>query len=77
MSTDSDRTRVTAAIRAAEAGTAGEIVCVIARHSSDYRLVPVAWAAALALFLTVLSINYARDMSVWRGLKTGDKTFGT
>jgi len=51
MISDSDRTRVTAAIRAAEAGTAGEIVCVIARHSSDYRLVPVAWAAALALFV--------------------------
>jgi putative membrane protein len=51
MISDDDRTRVTAAIRAAEAHTAGEIFCVIARHSSDYRLVPVAWAAALALFV--------------------------
>lgn len=45
----SDKARVTAAIRAAEANTAGEIFCVIARHSGDHRLVPIAWAAGLAL----------------------------
>ena len=39
------------AIRAAEARTTGEIYCVIAKHASDYRLVPIAWAAALALFV--------------------------
>jgi putative membrane protein len=50
MIADSDKGRVTAAIRAAEQRTAGEIFCVIARHSSDYRLVPIAWAAATALF---------------------------
>ena len=50
MISDTDRTRISAAIREAEAHTAGEIFCVIARHSSDYRLVPVAWAAAIALF---------------------------
>jgi len=49
MISDSDKTRVADAIRSAEARTAGEIFCVIARHSSDYRLVPVAWAAAIAL----------------------------
>jgi len=46
---EADKTRVAAAIRAAEARTDGEIFCVIARHSSDYRLVPMAWAAAIAL----------------------------
>lgn len=51
MISDLDKARVTAAIREAESRTAGEIFCVIARHSSDYRLVPVAWAAALALFV--------------------------
>jgi putative membrane protein len=50
MIDDSDKARVTAAIREAEQLTAGEIFCVIAQHSSDYRLVPVAWAAAVALF---------------------------
>ena len=49
MISESDKTRIADAIRAAEAGTAGEIFCVIARHSSDYRLVPIAWAAAIAL----------------------------
>jgi putative membrane protein len=48
--TDTDRTRITAAIREAESQTAGEIFCVIARQSSDYRLVPLGWAAAVALF---------------------------
>jgi putative membrane protein len=50
MIPDADKARVSAAIRKAEADTAGEIFCVIARHSSDYRLVPLAWAAAIALF---------------------------
>ncbi len=50
MITESDKSRVTAAIRAAEQRTAGEIYCVIARSSGDYWLVPVAWAAAAALF---------------------------
>ena len=49
MISQSDKARITDAIRAAEAGTSGEIFCVIARSSSDYRLVPLAWAAALAL----------------------------
>ena len=56
MISDADRTRVSAAIRAAEARTAGEIFCVIAQHSSDYRLVPVAWAAAAALFVPLPSL---------------------
>jgi putative membrane protein len=54
-----DKLRITAAIREAESQTAGEIFCVIAQHSSDYRLVPVAWAAAIALFapLPVLALT--------------------
>jgi putative membrane protein len=50
MIEESDKIRITAAIRDAEAHTSGEIFCVIAQHSSDYRLVPVAWAATIALF---------------------------
>src|SRR5262245_33017613 len=49
MSSEGDRARITDAIRAAETKTSGEIFCVIARHVSDYRVVPIAWAAALAL----------------------------
>lgn len=50
MITHSDKTRISDAIRNVESRTAGEIFCILARHSSDYRLVPVAWAAAIALF---------------------------
>ncbi len=57
MISQSDKTRVADAIRAAEARTAGEIFCVIARHSSDYRLVPIAWAAALALVVPLPLIS--------------------
>ncbi|TLU71127.1 hypothetical protein [Lichenicoccus roseus] len=49
MIADADKARVAAAIREAEKHTSGEIFCVIARHSSDYRLFPIAWAAAAAL----------------------------
>jgi putative membrane protein len=41
--------RIADAIRAAEARTTGEIFCVLARNAGTYRLMPVAWAAALAL----------------------------
>jgi putative membrane protein len=51
MISASDKERVSAAIREAEARTAGEIFCVIAKRSGDYRLIPVAWAAAAALFV--------------------------
>jgi putative membrane protein len=49
MLSQADKERIAGAIRAAEAKTAGEIFCVIAQRASDYRLVPVAWAAVIAL----------------------------
>ncbi len=49
MLTDQDRDRVAAAVRKAEVSTRGEIICVIAQESSEYREVPVAWAALAAL----------------------------
>jgi putative membrane protein len=63
MIPESQKQRVADAIRAAEAKTSGEIFCVIAQHSSDYRLVPIAWAAALALLLP-LPLIYLTDWSV-------------
>lgn len=44
-----DHARIAAAIRAAEAKTSGEIVCVLARSSSDYAALPALWAALIAL----------------------------
>lgn len=63
MITESDRTRIEAAIRTAESYTAGEIFCVIAQHSSEYRLVPLAWAASVALFVP-LPLIYLTTSSV-------------
>ena len=63
MITEIDKTRISNAIRNAEARTAGEIFCIIARHSSDYRLVPIAWAAAIAL-IAPLPFIYLTTWSV-------------
>src|SRR5215475_13245311 len=49
MISEAEKERVAEAIRQAEIKTSGEIFCVITRQSSDYRLVPVAWAALIAL----------------------------
>ena len=52
MISQADKARIAEAIRTAETKTSGEIFCVIARHASDYRLVPLAWAAAIALAMS-------------------------
>jgi putative membrane protein len=44
-----DQKRIASAIHAAEQQTCGEIVCVLARKSSDYAFVAVIWAALIAL----------------------------
>ena len=51
MLSDADKTRVADAIRAAETKTSGEIFCVLAQNAGAHRLVPIAWAAALALIV--------------------------
>jgi putative membrane protein len=70
MIAQSDKVRIADAIRAAEARTAGEIFCVIAQHSSDYRLVPIAWAAAIALLaplpLIYLTSSSAAVIYLWQ-----------
>jgi putative membrane protein len=58
MIAPSDMQRVVDAIRAAEMRTSGEIFCVIASASSSYRLVPIAWAALLALFVPLPLIYF-------------------
>src|SRR5262245_22347206 len=49
--TTDERKAIGDAIRAAEQRTCGQIVCVLARSSSDYSAVPIQWAAVLALFV--------------------------
>ncbi|MBU6461001.1 MAG: TPM domain-containing protein [Proteobacteria bacterium] len=46
-----DKERIQAAIRAAEAGTSGQFVAVVARCSDHYWSVPLLWASILALVL--------------------------
>lgn len=46
-----ERTRISDAIRAAEARTSGEIVCVLAQRSSDTTALPILIAAIAALAL--------------------------
>lgn len=49
MLTDADRATIEGAVREAETRTRGEIYCVLAEEASEYREVPLAWAAAAAL----------------------------
>jgi putative membrane protein len=62
---EQDRSRIAAAIRAAEARTSGEIVCVLARTSSDATALPVVLAALAALALPWLLVALT-EMSVHR-----------
>ena len=49
MLNDDERAKVKAAVRAAEGRTRGELYCVIAAESSDYRETPFLWAGLAAL----------------------------
>ena len=51
---EADHAKVTAAVTAAEAGTAGEIVTVVARRSDSYHDVGLHWAVLAMLFALVL-----------------------
>ena len=53
-----DRTRISAAIRAAEAKTSGEIVCVLAQSSSGATALPIFIAAIVALALPWLLVAF-------------------
>ena len=46
-----DHEAIATAIRHAEQRTCGQIVCVLARASSNYTYIPVLWATALALLV--------------------------
>jgi putative membrane protein len=71
---ESDRQRISAAIHAAEAKTSGEIVCVLARTSSDATALPVLMAATVALALPWLLVAFT-EMSVHRILLLQIATF--
>jgi putative membrane protein len=51
MISEADKARIADAIRSAESKTSGEIYCVLAHNAGAYRLVPMAWAALIALIV--------------------------
>lgn len=57
---ESGQRRISAAIRAAEAGTGGEIVCVLAKASSNGAAYAVVWSALLALAAPWLLIAFTQ-----------------
>jgi putative membrane protein len=58
---DADHDRVSAAVAAAEANTAGEIVTVVAERSDGYSDVALAWSAAIA-FTALLALALLPDL---------------
>jgi putative membrane protein len=62
---DEDRHRISKAIRAAEAKTSGEIVCVLAQTSSDAIALPILIAAVAAFALPWLLVAFTA-MTVYR-----------
>jgi putative membrane protein len=60
-----DRTRISAAIGAAEARTSGQIVCVLAQSSSGATALPIFIAAVAALALPWLLVAFT-DLAVQR-----------
>jgi len=49
-----EKQQIAEAIRVAEANTQGELVCVIAPASNDYRFLPLLWSVLIALSLPAL-----------------------
>jgi len=56
--THEDHEAISAAIRAAEARTSGQIVCVLSHTSSSYAFAPILWASLLALLVPWLLIYF-------------------
>ena len=56
MLSEHDHKRIADAVTDAELGTTGEITCVLAQHVSNYREVPLAWAAMVSLCLPPLLV---------------------
>jgi putative membrane protein len=72
MLTDADHKQIADAIHAVEQKTAGDVYCIVAHESSQYREVPLAWAAIVALIVPPLALLvgltpgfFAHPLSSW------------
>lgn len=64
--TEADRRRVAEAVRAAESGTAGEIVTIVTERSDTYHDVALVWSAiAAVLALVALAIAPDYYLGIW------------
>ncbi|WP_158815341.1 TPM domain-containing protein [Methylocapsa sp. S129] len=57
--------RIEAALRAAQARSSGQIVCVLARASAHYEIMPLIWSALIAL-ATPLPLLFFTELSAER-----------
>lgn len=64
MLNDHERAQVKAAVKAAEVRTRGELYCVIAEESSDYRETPFLWAGLAALAAPAILLLAGVEASV-------------
>lgn len=58
MITKLDKAKVAEAIAQVEQQTTGEIVCVLAKQSDDYRYIPILWAAIVGLAVPLFVLLY-------------------
>lgn len=63
--TDADHARVSAAVHAAEAGTAGEIVTIVADSSDRYGDVALWWSAAVAILALAALAAFPDFYTAW------------
>jgi putative membrane protein len=66
--TEDGRRAVSDAVAEAERHTAGEIFCIVARSSGDYRAAPLAWAAGAALLppAAAVFLGWTPELPGWR-----------
>lgn len=69
--TEDDHKEIAAAIDAIEAKTAGDIYCLVAHEASNYRDVPLAWAALVALLLPPIALLAGAPPTLLHGLIGG------
>jgi putative membrane protein len=69
--TPEDHQKIADAVADVETRTSAEIVCVITQECSDYREVPLAWAAVLALIVPAAAFALGLNPSLLTSLNQG------
>ena len=79
MLSKADHARIAEAVAKAEAGTTGEVFCILAKEVSQYRETPIAWAAGVALILPPVALllgvqpwRFAEGVDSWSAAAPGN-----